>query len=74
MPNYPIRDNYSLSDFFDYSNFKSGFEDQEWGEVSDEYDDSFGDLNEFGCCFPDYCLMPDVHLKNECYQLEMFEA
>lgn len=31
MIEFPIRDNYSLDEFFDYANFSRGFQKQEWG-------------------------------------------
>jgi hypothetical protein len=37
MLNFPIRDNYALSELFDYSNLANGFEDQEWGELNDAH-------------------------------------
>lgn len=35
MPEFPIRDNYTLLETFDCRNFAAGFEDQEWGELTD---------------------------------------
>ncbi|ALF55726.1 hypothetical protein ACX27_27345 [Nostoc piscinale CENA21] len=32
---FPIRDNYTLMEMFDCSNFANGFEEQEWGELAD---------------------------------------
>ncbi|QLE46430.1 hypothetical protein FD723_40170 (plasmid) [Nostoc sp. C052] len=33
MIEFPVRDNYSLDEFFDYANFSKGFQEQEWGVV-----------------------------------------
>lgn len=30
--------------------------------------------DEFGCCFPDRCLMPGEHLKSECHDVAIMEA
>ncbi|MBD2492621.1 hypothetical protein [Aulosira sp. FACHB-615] len=32
---FPIRDNYSLDEFFDYRNLINGFQEQQWGELTD---------------------------------------
>lgn len=46
-------------------------EDDDWLDV----EINGGDENEWGCCFPDRCLMPSYdHLRSECYDVEMYEA
>jgi hypothetical protein len=35
MPEFPIRDNYTLLEQFDCSNLINGFLDQQWSEISD---------------------------------------
>jgi hypothetical protein len=41
----------------------------------DESDEPDGNPeHEWGCCFPDRCLMPGEHMKSECHDVEMVEA
>lgn len=56
---------YTADDLFRF------YDDDLDDEVSggDEDDD-----RDFGCCFPDRCLMPGEHLRSECYDVEMAEA
>jgi 3-hydroxymyristoyl/3-hydroxydecanoyl-(acyl carrier protein) dehydratase len=36
--------------------------------------DAMEDEFEFGCHFPDECVMPGLHFRSECHTAEMIEA
>lgn len=43
-------------------------------EAYDDYELSEEQPEDFGCIFPDRCVMPGIHYPNECHTAEMMEA